>query len=39
MIQQKFATRVQEQRARGGLLLWVNVCTPHEEETALEVSV
>jgi hypothetical protein len=37
MIQQKHATRVQEQLARGGLLLWVNVRTPHEEETALEV--
>ena len=39
MNQQKYATRVQEQLARGGLLLWVNVCTSHEEETALEVSV
>jgi hypothetical protein len=37
MIQQKHATRVEEQLARGGLLLWVNVRNPHEEETALEV--
>jgi hypothetical protein len=37
MIQQKQAIRVQEQLARGGLLLWVNVRNPHEEETALDV--
>ena len=36
LIQQKHATRVQEQLARGGLLLWVNVRNSHEEETALE---
>jgi hypothetical protein len=37
MIQQDHATRVQEQLVRGGLLLWVNVRNPNEEETALEV--
>ena len=37
LIQQNHATRVQEQLARGGLLLWVNVRNPREEETALEV--
>lgn len=37
MIQQNHATRVQEQLARGGLLLWVNVRNPREEETALAV--
>jgi hypothetical protein len=37
MIQQKQAIRVQEQLARGGLLLWVNVRNPAEEETALDV--
>jgi hypothetical protein len=31
------AKRVQEQLERGGLLLWVNVRNPHEEQTALEV--
>jgi len=37
MIQQKHANaRSGTARARG-LLLWVNVRTPHEEETALEV--
>jgi hypothetical protein len=37
LIQQDHATRVQEQLARGGLLLWVNIRNPNEEETALEV--
>jgi hypothetical protein len=37
MIQQDHATRVEEQLARGGLLLWVNIRNPNEEETALEV--
>ena len=37
MIQQNHATRVQEQLARGGLLLWVNVRNPREEETALGI--
>jgi hypothetical protein len=31
------ATRVQEQLARGGLLLWVNVRNTKEEEIALEI--
>lgn len=31
------ALRVQEQIARGGLLLWVNVRNVREQETALEV--
>ena len=35
LIQQNYATRVQEQLARGGLLLWVNVRNLHEEGTAL----
>jgi hypothetical protein len=37
MIQQDHATRVQEQLARGGLLLWANVRNSNEEKTALEV--
>ena len=37
LIQQNHATRVQEQLARGGLLLWVNVRNLHEEGTALAV--
>jgi len=37
MIHQNHATRVQEQLASGGLLLWVNARTPREEETALGV--
>ena len=37
MIHQNQVTRVQEQLARGGLLLWVNVRNPHEEEAALDV--
>lgn len=37
MIHQTHATHVQEQLARGGLLLWVNVRGAKEEETALEV--
>ena len=37
MIQQQHATRVEEQLARGGLLLWVNVRNAHEEEAALEI--
>lgn len=31
------ASRVQEQLARGGLLLWVNVRNAHEENAALEI--
>ena len=37
VIEKNHATRIQEQLARGGLLLWVNVRNLHEEETALEV--
>jgi hypothetical protein len=37
MIQQKHASSIQEQLERGGLLLWVNVRAPNEEETAIEV--
>jgi hypothetical protein len=37
MIHEQQATRVQEQLARGGLLLWVNVRNAGEEESALEV--
>lgn len=37
MIHERHATRVQEQLARGGLLLWVNVRNIGEEETALQV--
>jgi hypothetical protein len=32
-----YATRIKEQLARGGLLLWVNVRDPEEEATALTV--
>src|SRR5665213_2388946 len=37
MIHEHHAIRVQEQLARGGLLLWVNVRNAGEEETALKV--
>jgi hypothetical protein len=37
MIHERHATRVQEQLARGGLLLWVNVRNAGEEDTALEI--
>jgi len=37
LIHEHHATRVSEQLARGGLLLWVNLRNPHEEQTALEV--
>lgn len=37
MMHEHQATRVQEQLARGGLLLWVNVRGAKEEEAALEV--
>jgi hypothetical protein len=37
MMHERHADRVQEQLARGGLLLWVNVRNAGEEETALEV--
>ncbi len=37
MMHERHATRVQEQLARGGLLLWVNVRNTGEKETALEV--
>lgn len=33
----RHAERIQEQLARGGLLLWVNVRDTHEEETALKI--
>ena len=37
VMHERHATRVQEQLARGGLLLWVNVRSAGEEESALEV--
>ncbi|MGC2460511.1 MAG: hypothetical protein WA446_05950 [Steroidobacteraceae bacterium] len=37
LIHQRHARRVQEQLARGGLVLWVNVRDAREEKTALEV--
>ncbi|HEY5237058.1 MAG TPA: hypothetical protein VIJ62_01655 [Rhizomicrobium sp.] len=37
MMHEHHATRVQEQLARGGLLLWVNVRNTDEEQTALGV--
>jgi hypothetical protein len=37
VIHQQHATRVQEQLARGGLLLWVNVRNAREEIMALEI--
>lgn len=37
VMHQRYATRVQEQLARGGMLLWVNVRNAQEEETAQEV--
>ena len=37
VLHQQHATRVKEQLARGGLLLWVNVRNPDEEKTALDV--
>ncbi|MGB8362921.1 MAG: hypothetical protein WCE20_00125 [Rhizomicrobium sp.] len=37
VMHEHYATRVQEQLARGGLLLWVNVRNAQEEKTALEV--
>ena len=37
LLHEHFALRVQEQLARGGLLLWVNVRNAQEEQTALEV--
>ena len=37
VMHEHYATRVQEQLARGGLLLWVNVRNAQEEKTALEI--
>ncbi len=37
MMHERYASRVQEQIARGGLLLWVNLRSAQEEKTALEV--
>jgi hypothetical protein len=37
LIQQHYATRVQEQLARGGIVLWVNVRDSAEEEHALQI--
>lgn len=37
MMHERHAIRVQEQLARGGLLLWINVRNASEEEMALEV--
>jgi hypothetical protein len=37
LMHERYATRVQEQLARGGLLLWVNVRNAREENVALEV--
>jgi hypothetical protein len=37
LMHERHATKVREQLARGGLLLWVNVRNAHEEQTALEV--
>lgn len=37
LIQQHYATRVQEQLARGGIVLWVNIRNAAEEELALHV--
>ena len=37
LIHERHAKRVQEQLARGGLVLWVNVRDPREEKTALEI--
>lgn len=37
VMHEHYATRVREQLARGGLLLWVNVRNAREEATALEV--
>lgn len=37
VMHEQHATRVKEQLERGGLLLWVNVRTAREEETALKV--
>jgi hypothetical protein len=37
LLHERYARRVQEQLARGGLVLWVNVRDVQEEETALEI--
>jgi hypothetical protein len=37
LMHQQTATRVHEQLARGGLLLWVNVRDTHEEEIAMKI--
>ena len=37
LMHERHAIRVQEQLARGGLLLWVNVRNPGEEQTAMDV--
>jgi hypothetical protein len=38
LIHERHAKRVQEQLARGGLVLWVNVRGPREEKAALEIA-
>jgi hypothetical protein len=37
ILHQHHATLIREQLERGGLLLWINVRNPNEEQTALEV--
>ena len=37
VLHEQHAARVQEQLAHGGLLLWVNVRSANEEQTAMEV--
>lgn len=37
LMHERHAVRIQEQLAGGGLLLWVNVRNPGEEQTAIEV--
>jgi hypothetical protein len=37
LMHRHYARRVEEQLARGGLLLWVNVRDPAQENTALEI--
>ena len=37
VLHEHFANRIQEQLARGGLLLWVNIRNSNEEDTALSI--
>lgn len=37
LMHERYATRVQEQLARGGILLWVQVRNAHEEQMATDV--